>query len=73
MELGHVRVPACIGFFVDTHHSISSFDGSLGSIESSGHISVKFEIRLYRTTGVMSWGIVDGSPEACFTSVVGHR
>ena len=22
---------------------------------------------------VMSWGIVDGSPEACFTSVVGHR
>ena len=22
---------------------------------------------------VMSWGIVDGSPGACFTSVVGHR
>ena len=22
---------------------------------------------------VMSWGIVDGSPEACFTSVAGHR
>ena len=22
---------------------------------------------------VMSWGIVAGSPEACFTSVAGHR